>query len=109
MSRSRCYLKLRFRLQELLAAGFLPGIIPTRRVSEGQMREDLKSDATSSLAYASGCDCCEMRNFQNCATRYSISAQGLATHCRTKLPSLKFQIRTEPSNPPVASRAVAAS
>jgi hypothetical protein len=42
----------------------LPGFFITRRVSEGRMREDIASDVTSSLAYASGCDWCEDRNFK---------------------------------------------
>jgi hypothetical protein len=42
----------------------LPGFFITRRVSEGQMREDVASDVTPSLAYASGCDYCEKRNFK---------------------------------------------
>jgi len=42
----------------------LSGIIPTRHVSEGRMREDVASDVTPSLAYASGCDCYENRNFK---------------------------------------------
>jgi hypothetical protein len=35
-----------------------------RRVSEGQTREDLKSEALSSLAHASGCDHPENRDFR---------------------------------------------
>ncbi len=40
----------------IASSQFLPGIIITRRVSEGRMREDVASDVTPSLAYASGCD-----------------------------------------------------
>jgi hypothetical protein len=42
----------------------LSGFFVTRRVSEGRKREDVASDVTPSLAYASGCDCYEKRNFK---------------------------------------------
>lgn len=50
---------------DFLKAGTFQAI-SNRRTSKGQTREDLKGDVTSSLAYASGCDCCENRN---CKTR----------------------------------------
>jgi hypothetical protein len=55
--------RLCFGLRLQLASGLL-GMITTRRVSEGRMREDVASDVTPSLAYASGCDCYENRNFR---------------------------------------------
>ena len=55
---------MRFERSRLLAVSFLQGIIITRRVSEGHMREDLKSVVTSSLTYVSGCDRTKKRNFK---------------------------------------------
>ncbi|MFN9712929.1 MAG: hypothetical protein ACK57G_03890 [Planctomycetota bacterium] len=40
------------------------GIIMTRRVSEGRLRDDVAGDVSPSLAYASGSDHSEMRNLQ---------------------------------------------
>ena len=40
------------------------GFFATRRVNEGRKREDVASYVTSSLAYASGCDCYEKRKFE---------------------------------------------
>jgi hypothetical protein len=45
-----------FLLVVMASSQFLPGMIITRRVTEGRMREHVASDITPSLAYASGCD-----------------------------------------------------
>ncbi len=45
------------------------GVFTTRRVSEGQTREELERDVTSSLAYASGWDKIEERNVEASASQ----------------------------------------
>ena len=47
-------LKLRLWRSRLPAVGVLPGIITTRRVSKGCIREDIASDVSLSLTYVSG-------------------------------------------------------
>jgi hypothetical protein len=51
------------------------------------MREDLHGDVTRSLAYASGWDCYEKRNFK---TRERGTQEGRRRERRTSLPRLRF-------------------
>jgi hypothetical protein len=65
----------------------LSGFFITRRVSEGRTREDIASDITPSLAYASGCDCYEKRNFK---TRERGAHEGKLRERRKSIPHLRF-------------------
>jgi len=55
---------LRFLRSQLLVVHVFVVIMTTRRVSEGRTRQDVSSDITSSLAYASGWVYIKKRNFR---------------------------------------------